>query len=401
MCAKIRFKNIYDVIKMREINMKIMSPDDQQKSYKTMIRSNLCRHGGVGHETIYSDRSYKDPLQSAMKKWFKSILQKPRTTRWGYSNASGSTFKDGDLDGVIWIKDCPFALSRKNGKYRINGQTESVQTIASALSRVMFKSCFTDDNTVLMKTLFSSLSLPEDVKYALENRIPYHFYEDFDKQEVRLNVAQIDDKMFAIEIGDGIWGNITMKDLQSFCGYYIHGRKNSKFRRVGLKRLYTMLMDKEPRESDVKMMKAFLMQNRTDELVESKARELVAEMVNNFPNRLKAIFDNNGIPERMYIKGNDYDWKLSNNKYKSDIQMVSTFVRQSKTNRETGEKEWFWSGPICIDNMARGSSLGDQFCTRALAVMNDNMTVARVNTLKSHLKEKPNENERIELDEMS
>ena len=47
------------------------------------------------------------------------------------------------------------------------------------------------------------------------------------------------------------------------------------------------------------------------------------------------------------------------------------------------------------------SSLGDQFCTRALAVMNDNMTVARVNTLKSHLKEKPNENERIELDEMS
>lgn len=386
---------------MREIKIRIMSPDDQQKSYKTLVRSNLCRHGGTGQETIYSDRSYKDPLQSAMKKWFKSILQKPRTTKWGYSNASGSTFKDGDLDGVIWIKDCPFALSRKNGKYRLNGQTESVQTIASALSRVLFKSCFTDDNTVLMKTLFSSLSLPEDVKYALENRIPYHFYEDFDRQEVRLNVAQIDDKMFAIEIGDGVWGNITMKDLQSFCGYYIHGRKNSKFRRVGLKRLYTMLMDKEPRESDVKMMKAFLMQNRTDEIVESKARELVAEMVSNFPNRIKVFYDEAGIPNTMYIKGNDYDWKLSNNKYKSDIQMVSTFVRQSKTNRETGEKDWYWSGPICIDNMARGSSLGDQFCTRALAVMNDNMTVARVNTLKSHLKQKPNENERIELNEMS
>ena len=276
-----------------------------------------------------------------------------------------------------------------------------MQTIASALSRVMFKSCFTDDNTVLMKTLFSSLSLPEDVKYALENRIPYHFYEDFDKQEVRLNVAQIDDKMFAIEIGDGIWGNITMKDLQSFCGYYIHGRKNSKFRRVGLKRLYTMLMDKEPRESDVKMMKAFLMQNRTDEIVESKARELVAEMVNNFPNRIKVFYDEAGIPDRMYVKGNDYDWKLTNNKYKSDIQMVSTFVRQSKYNKEDGKKDWFWSGPICIDNMARGSSLGDQFCTRALAVMNDNMTVARVNTLKGHLKEKPNENERIELNEVS
>ena len=378
-----------------------MSPDDQQKTYKTLVRSNLCRQGGIAQETIYSDRSYKDPLQSAMKKWFKTILQKPRLSKWGYSNASGSTFKDGDLDGVIWIKDCPFALSRNNGKYRLNGQTESVQTIASALSRVLFKSCFTDDNTVLMKTLFSSLSLPEDVKYALENRIPYHFYEDFDRQEVRLNVAQIDDKMFAIEIGDGVWGNITMKDLQSFCGYYIHGRKNSKFRRVGLKRLYSMLMNKEPRESDVKMMKAFLMQNRTDEIVESKARELVAEMVNNFPNRIKVFYDADGIPDRMYIKGNDYDWKLTNNKYKSDIQMVSTFVRQFKVDKETNTKNWFWSGPICIDNMARGSSLGDQFCTRALAVMNDNMTVARVNTLKGHLKEKPNENERIELNEVS
>ena len=81
--------------------------------------------------------------------------------------------------------------------------------------------------------------------------------------------------------------------------------------------------------------------------------------------------------------------------------MVSTFVRQFTVDKETNTKNWYWSGPICIDNMARGSSLGDQFCTRALAVMNDNMTVARVNTLKSHLKQKPNENERIDLNEVS
>ena len=80
--------------------------------------------------------------------------------------------------------------------------------------------------------------------------------------------------------------------------------------------------------------------------------------------------------------------------------MVSTYVRQP--HKSDGEiNGWRWSGPICIDNMAKGSSLGDQFATRALAVMNDNMTVARVNTIKGYLKTKPNKNERVDINEMS
>ena len=409
---------------MREIKIQIKTPDDEQnKFYNTVVKSDLCVAGGTITTTIYGDMSQKDPLNSAMKKWFKGLMKKPRMNRYGFSrNNSGNIFRLGDFDGILFIKDCPFALSRKGGKYRINGKAESIATISSALAKVLFKSCFTDDNAVLMKTLFSSLDLPEDIKYALENRIPYHFYQDFEKQQVRLNVAQIDDKMFAIEIGDGVWGNITLKDLLSFCGFYIHGRENSKFKRIGLKRLYTMLMDKEPRESDVKMMKAFLMQNRTSDIVESKARELVAEMVNNFPTKLKVKYDNEGIPIEMYVKGIDYDWKLSANGSNSGRQAVSTFVRQKKMvvpqyySEDDGvldihnmgeekerqfKEEWYWSGPICIDNMVGGSSLGDQFCTRALAVMNDNMTVSRVNTIKNYLKYKPNKNERIELDEMS
>ena len=40
-----------------------------------------------------------------------------------------------------------------------------------------------------------------------------------------------------------------------------------------------------------------------------------------------------------------------------------------------------WRGPICIDNMARGSSVGDQFVARALALLNDTVTVKIVNTI--------------------
>ena len=84
--------------------------------------------------------------------------------------------------------------------------------------------------------------------------------------------------------------------------------------------------------------------------------------------------------------------------------MVSTFVRQKRDIRNSEDEvireEWFWSGPICIDNMARGSSLGDQFATRAFALLNDNMTVARVSTIKGYLKYKPNENERVDINEV-
>ena len=42
-------------------------------------------------------------------------------------------------------------------------------------------------------------------------------------------------------------------------------------------------------------------------------------------------------------------------------------------------------GPICIDNIHRNSSKGDQFAARAMALLNDKMTVAMVNTIKSYI----------------
>ena len=401
MCAEIRFKNIYDVIKMKRIIISIRKPDDGAGYYETYVKSDLLKYERT--KTVNPDRSAKDPLHGALKAMFKNILKQPRTNRWGYTSKL-NYFGEQDFNGVFWIKECPIALSRTNGKFRINGKAESMETIANAFARVAFKSCFSDDNSQLMQTLFTSLSLSEDIKYVLENRVPYHYFRDFEKQEVRLNVAQIGDKEFAIEIGDGVWGNISMKDLQSFCNYYIHGRKNSKFRRMGLKRLYEALVGREPLDSDIKVMREFLAQNRTEDLIENRAKELLRDITKQYPSRIKLIEDENNEPETMYIAGNDYDWKLSNSKYKSDIQMVSTFVRQKRDIRNSEDEvireEWFWSGPICIDNMARGSSLGDQFATRAFALLNDNMTVARVSTIKGYLKYKPNENERVDINEV-
>ena len=386
---------------MEKIEINIRKPDDGASYYTTYVKSDLLLYSR--NKTVNPDRSAKDPLHGALKDMFKQILKQPRTNRWGYTNKI-NYFGEEDFNGVLWIKECPIALSRTNNRYKINGKAESMETIANAFARVAFKSCFTDDNSQLMTTLFSSLELSEDIKYVLENRVPYHYFRDFEKQDVRLNVAQIGDKEFAIEIGDGVWGNISMKDLQSFCNYYIHGKKNSKFRRMGLKRLYEALVGREPLDSDIKVMREFLAQNRTEDLIENRAKELLRDITQQYPERITLIEDDNNEPEVMYIAGNEYDWKLSNSKYKSDIQMVSTFVRQKREvpndEDEIGGEEWYWSGPICIDNMARGSSLGDQFATRAFALLNDNMTVARVNTIQGYLKYKPNENERVDMNEV-
>ena len=401
MCAKIKFKNIYNVITMKKIEINIRKPDDGQDYYKTYIQCDLFQTGR-STITVSPDRSAKDPIHKSMKDMFKGMLKQPRQNRWGYSNRT-NYFGEGDFNGVFWIRECPLALSRTNGKYKINGKAESMNTIASVFARVAFKACFTEDNTQLMQVLFSSLNLSEDIKYVLENRVPYHYFKDFEKQEVRLNVAQIGDKEFAIELGDGIWGNLSMKDLQSFCNYYIHGRMNSKFKRMGLKRLYQTLVGKEPLDSDIKVMREFLAQNRTEDLIENRAKELLRDITRQYPNRIKLIEDDNGEPQEMYVAGNDYDWKLTNSAYKSEIQKVSTFVRQKRIEHDDNGKEeetWYWAGSICIDNMAKGSSLGDQFATRAFALLNDNMTVVRVNTIKSYLNYKPNENERVDMNEV-
>ena len=91
----------------------------------------------------------------------------------------------------------------------------------------------------------------------------------------------------------------------------------------------------------------------------------------------------------MIVRGRGWDWKITDNKFKSEIQKVSTFVYQPKSNTDDDGNitvSNVWSGPICIDNMTKGSSLGDQFVARALALLNDTMTVKMVSTIKRYLK---------------
>ena len=58
-------------------------------------------------------------------------------------------------------------------------------------------------------------------------------------------------------------------------------------------------------------------------------------------------------------------------------------ISQPITN-ET-DKTPYWAGPICIDNLSSGASVGDQFAARAFACMNDVMLVKLVSTVRRYI----------------
>lgn len=389
--------------------LSIRKPDDSGDYYRTNIE---CETFDFGSDSVMSDRSHKDPLQAALTTWWKNKIQYNKRTRY----LRRETSFDKTFNHLVKINGCPVLLSREGVRYSINGKAYNLVGISESLARLTFKSCFEDDPAILLSTLYSTLQLPENVKYSLENRLPYHWYdihkEGINKIEVRLNCKQISDNEIAIEISDGVWGTMTLKQLDVFCNFYKNGMERGSWKNTSPMELFYKTVDRMPKPSEMEVMKAFLQQNRTQDLVESRAIDLVNEMLEEYPDRLKGVWENDKLIE-LHVRGKDYDWKLTNNGYKTDIQMVSTYVWQTVTDRkntnavdekgnviyEEQESEPDWQGPICIDNMAKGSSLGDQFAARALALLNDRFTITIVNTIKRYLNAKPNTN-RVDMNDM-
>lgn len=373
------------------MKIRIKKPDDSQEYFETNITCATHQFSEV--TTVNFLRSAKDPIQAGLEDFWRNVIS-PRKSNHRYRNGFGFKFHH-----IVFIEGCPVVLAREGIRYQLNGKSYSLATICSALSRITFKSCFEKKPDALLSALYSTLNLPENVKYCIENRAPFHFFQDFEKQEVRLNVAQIDDNMLAIEISDGIWGEITPKQLDSYCNFYLHGKRRGSWKYLSPKSLYTRLMGREPTGAELKVMIAFLLQNRMQDIVDARALELVADMLVQHKGRLSAEYDNEGTLDTLFIRGKDYDWRLTNNKYKSGIQMVSTYVWQPiveivKSEDDDSNTKIFtepaWRGPICIDNMAEGSPLGDQFAARALALLNDSFTITIVNTIKRYLAAEPN-----------
>jgi len=367
------------------MEIKIMKPDDSQTYYSAEVHIPYSRYEGYqgrASNTIYpsSFRKEHEPTIAGLKTWVTSALGVGRRGR-------------GDFNQFIIIGDNDDGLkcivSKIGTRYHLMGEMQSKDTIITALARTIFKSCFENDNEKLYSYMLYHLRLPANVSYALENRAPYHWYKKGEKIEVRFNVEMIGPDLCALEISDGMWGEITVKQLNVYMSYYWQGKHKGSWKFLSPRKLWSKLMNKTPTDAQLNMMIAFLEQNRTDELVQNRALELVSSLEKQYPMRLKVIWDDNkkGI-KAMAVRGKIADWVITDNKFKSDIQAVSTYVYHnsdgdSRIPFQMGEL----SGPICIDNMTKNSSVGDQFAARALALLNDVITIKIVNTISRYLRE--------------
>tara|TARA_Y100001951_G_C11296721_1_gene276236 strand:+ start:4574 stop:5905 length:1332 start_codon:yes stop_codon:yes gene_type:complete len=291
-------------------------------------------------------------------------------------------------------------VSRQKPHYKLMGLRTEKKNMATALSRVLYRSCFEENGKVLGNYLMNMVTLPENVSYALENRAPYDFFHDGKRIESRLNVKRISDQECAMEISDGIWGPISVKEMDRFMNSYHHGHTRSKrWNMCSPKRLWWELMGEHPSETQLKLMYGFLSQNRTDDIVEQRAKKLMEDIQEKYSDRIKIISDvgeDDKPITRMYVKGVIADWLIIDKTWKTNVQKVKTFVFRNEENRdkttryrrnqklEEYQNGW-WSGPICIDNIHNNSSVGDQFVARAMALLNDKQTVKLVSTISSYL----------------
>lgn len=129
-------------------------------------------------------------------------------------------------------------------------------------------------------------------------------------------------------------------------------------------------------------------------------------LVEKYPDRINIIDYSNGRGNSnkyriMLVAGRLADWVIVNTGRASATQKVrvyvwdNTYPRQSPDKDKTlNDNEQIWleqggkfNGSICIDNIHSNSSLGDQYAARALALLNDVVTVKLVNTISKYIPE--------------
>ena len=392
------------------VNFQIFSPDDSKKSFTTTFviyssyqinrlyshDNNMPIKSGIGTNTFrittHGEKHLKgDPVINVMKRELRSFF------KWGGRDYYAAP-KEWKIALTTIDKKMALIMEKGSTHYTFMGQRTKKENLLQALSRFIYRSCFEKDPVKLLEYIMKLITLPENVAYVLENRTPFWYFNVKEREKVncRLNTVLISNTEAAIEISDGIWAPISIADLDIMVNYFYHEHSRAKtWANTTPKKLWTKLMGEEPSEAALELMEEFLVQNRTSDMVENRAKELMNSLEVKYPDRIKILDYTNNRNNKykvMLVRGKLCDWVIINSTYKTDTQKVKTYVFISdeampiKADKDFDTKlVGRFNGPICIDNIHANSSLGDQYAARALALLNDNVTVKLVNTIGRYI----------------
>ena len=363
----------------------------------------------VSRPTI-STRVKVDPLHERIAKTIDTVLIPKKQIR-GYQQLFATrqdnwnmliSFRYSGGDSIILIR-------RKRTAFYIDNTKVSRTRLITILAQVIYRSLHTRDTEIMDKYIERCIQLPYYVSYALENRTPYYFYYKGRKQEVRINTKLISETEAALEISEGIWASISVHNLNIFISTYLTNSSRSKtWYQISPTRLWSKLLGTEPRPSEYHLMIEWLKQNRTDEMVQKRAYELLNELCEEYEEFTLVNFDNK---KSIHIRGQIGDWVISpraENRSSNRHQGVNTYLFERYINQNSDESvpndedyermdsnRKLWRGPICIDNLHKNSSIGDQMAARAMLLKNDSIAHKLIYTLKNVVKDNSEDKYRI------
>ncbi len=326
-----------------------------------------------------------DPVLEAMCKTVQNKLfpMKSLDDKSNFMNNIGFKYSDFEYD---------LYYGRSNNRYFLNGRNMNKGEVIKSISKIIIRSSLTMSGEQLIKYAERVLDFPHNVLYALENRTPYHFSVDFRKTEVVINTRLISDKEVVLEISDSVWGVMTLKELNTFIEYFKHGKRRSKkWIDIPLENFWTELMGSPPSRTELEKMKQWLLQHRTQDLVEDRATKLLFDIDAESPN-IRFVQFKNPANKALFVRGKYADWVIAytGRGMKRGRQDVKTF---KIGNPIDGSSKDSWhghqlSGSICIDNVSKGASIGDQLTARALALVNEEVAARHLYTITPFITEK-------------
>ena len=332
---------------------------------------------------------------------------------------------------AFFDENCKIMIQKHEKKYYINGNQITKSLLNGILPSVLMRMPLLKNQEEMEKQINIAINTDPVIAAAIVNKVEYNFFimEHDTKTNLKtlrpvstlLNIEKTSKDTTAIELYEGVWIGLKDNQIKSFINS-CKGNKN-KFLGISPQELYYMSRGEVLSDSQLKVVHAFLEQNRKSSLVEKRSMELFEGLTERFKGKIYSILTNFSTTETeekktMAVRGKILDWIVVDsgggggrqdvstfavidlsNYVKEEKYFVNRFPEESKlsnvniniSSTYTGDKgeEYYLMGPICIDQQHTGISLGDQFAARAMALLNDIHSCRQVSTLRGYEKFQP------------
>jgi len=285
--------------------------------------------------------------------------------------------------------DSSIMLRKDGNSLYMNGVKKNQVDVAMALAKIIGFGAINRCADAMDNYIDRNVTYSSNILYSLENRTPYWLFEDGRKVQVKINTSLIGRDEVAFEISENIWGSLSLDEANTFIDCYRNKAKRSKkWANISPSNLWFNMFGTHATDSQEQLMKAWLMQNRTDWIVEERAFKLLKEMdekdqytlvdTRKLLKHAGGGIELNGLSTQhnfaMHVRGELGDWLVYPNNRTTGSQRCSVVFFKKMNSID---------GPFCIDDVNGKNVMGDQIATRATLVFNDRVGTKIVRTLHS------------------